>query len=45
MNAVKTPIERILRPLQAFTEREASSGILLLFCTVVAMLWSNSNAA
>jgi NhaA family Na+:H+ antiporter len=45
MNAGKTPIERILRPLQAFTEREASSGILLLVCTVVAMVWANSYAA
>jgi NhaA family Na+:H+ antiporter len=37
-----TPIERILRPFQAFTERETSSGLVLLGCAVIALAWANS---
>ncbi len=38
----KVPADRLLEPLRKFAEKEASSGILLLFCTLVAMLWANS---
>ena len=40
-----TPSERLLHPFQEFFRREASSGILLLICTVVALLWANSPLA
>ena len=40
--SVKLPIRRILRPFLEFTRIEASSGILLLVCTVVALAWANS---
>jgi Na+:H+ antiporter, NhaA family len=33
---------RILRPIVEFTQLEASSGILLALCTVVALFWANS---
>lgn len=36
------PIEKILRPFQAFLHAEASGGILLLICTVIALVWANS---
>lgn len=36
------PIEKILFPFQKFIEAEASSGILLLFSTVFALVWANS---
>lgn len=38
----KTPIEKILHPFQEFAKLEASARILLLLCTVVALLWANS---
>jgi len=38
----RSPIRRIARPFQAFAELEASSGIVLLICTVVAFIWANS---
>lgn len=37
-----TPIERLVRPFREFAELEASGGILLIGCTVVALLWANS---
>jgi NhaA family Na+:H+ antiporter len=37
-----TPIERIVRPFQEFTQLEASGGILLIGCTVLALAWANS---
>jgi len=37
-----TPIERIVRPFQEFAKLEASGGILLIGCTVVALVWANS---
>lgn len=37
-----TPVEKLMAPLQAFLQREASSGILLLAFTLVALLWANS---
>ena len=39
------PIRRVLRPFQRFAQVEASGGILLLFCTVVALIWANSPSA
>lgn len=36
------PAERILRLFQEFAKVEASGGILLLVCTVVALAWANS---
>src|SRR5262245_54404769 len=33
---------RVVQPLQAFLETETSSAILLLFATVVALVWANS---
>jgi NhaA family Na+:H+ antiporter len=42
---VETPpplIERALRPFQDFAHRESSSGLLLLACTAIALIWANS---
>lgn len=36
------PIDRFLRPLHEFIHRQASSGIVLLFSAVVALIWANS---
>jgi Na+/H+ antiporter len=38
----KLPIERIIYPFQEFAKLEASGGILLLICTVAALVWANS---
>lgn len=35
-------LTQILRPFQRFAEEEASGGIILLLCTVAALVWSNS---
>lgn len=37
-----TRAEKLLSPLQEFLQQEASSGILLLAATVIALLWANS---
>ena len=37
-----TPIERLVRPFQEFARLEASGGILLIGCTIVALIWANS---
>lgn len=37
-----TRIERILDPFQRFTATESSGGIVLLLCTIVALIWANS---
>jgi NhaA family Na+:H+ antiporter len=37
-----TPIERLVRPFQEFAKLEASGGILLIGCIVIALLWANS---
>ena len=47
MNAETTttpspPIELLLRPFQKFAKVEASGGLLLLLCTIVALAWANS---
>ena len=36
------PIERLVRPFQAFAARETSGGVLLLLCTLAALVWANS---
>ncbi|HUQ95710.1 MAG TPA: Na+/H+ antiporter NhaA [Bryobacteraceae bacterium] len=41
----KTPIVTLVRPFQEFAARETSGGILLLACTVVALVWANSSWA
>jgi NhaA family Na+:H+ antiporter len=38
----KTPIVKLVRPFQEFAERESSGGILLLACTLIALVWANS---
>lgn len=35
-------IERVLGPFERFAAREISGGIVLLACTVVALVWANS---
>lgn len=35
-------IYRLIRPFQEFARIQASSGILLLLCTVLALVWANS---
>lgn len=40
--APATPIERIVRPFQEFTKLESSGGILLIGCTIIALVWANS---
>lgn len=36
------PIRPLIRPFQEFAARQASGGILLLLCTVAALVWVNS---
>jgi len=40
-----TPIQRLVRPFQEFADLEASGGILLIGCTVAALVWANSPIA
>ena len=37
-----TPIQRLVRPFQEFADLEASGGLLLVGCTVAALIWANS---
>lgn len=37
-----TRIERFVRPFQRFIAAETSGGVILLVCTVIALLWANS---
>ena len=39
------PIQRLQRPLVAFTHIESASGIVLLLCTVIALIAANSPVA
>jgi Na+:H+ antiporter, NhaA family len=39
------PIVPLVRPFQEFAARESSGGILLLLCTVAALVWVNSPSA
>jgi NhaA family Na+:H+ antiporter len=36
------PIDRILSPFQEFFQLEASSGIVLIIATLIALVWANS---
>jgi NhaA family Na+:H+ antiporter len=36
------PINKLILPFQSFIQAEASGGILLLICTVAALVWANS---
>lgn len=38
----EAPIERIARPFQEFARSGVSGGLLLLACTILALLWANS---
>lgn len=42
MASKEPPIDRILAPLRAFTERSASGGVLLMLATLAALAWVNS---
>jgi len=37
-----TPIQGLVRPFQEFADLEASGGLLLIGCTVAALIWANS---
>jgi len=39
------PIKRLVRPFQEFAKLEASAGILLIGCTIAALVWANSSWA
>ena len=39
------PIDRIVEPVMRFLHVEATSGVVLLVCTVVALVLANSPAA
>ncbi|MDX1379035.1 MAG: Na+/H+ antiporter NhaA [Anaerolineales bacterium] len=41
--AKRKTIRRIISPFQTFFQQEASSGILLIIATVIALVWANSN--
>ena len=38
----KTIIEKLTHPLHNFLHQEASGGILLIICTIIALTWANS---
>ena len=38
----ETPLERLAKPFQEFAKLEASGGILLIACTLAALIWANS---
>jgi len=42
MQRKKEPIEILLKPINEFLHQEASGGILLMICTIVALIWANS---
>ena len=37
-----TPIETLTKPFEEFAEMESSGGILLIGCTLAALIWANS---
>jgi NhaA family Na+:H+ antiporter len=41
-DASPRPVERLVAPIVRFMEVEASSGIVLLACTIAALVWTNS---
>ena len=38
-------IDRVLAPFQRFAQTESASGLVLLACTVIALVWTNSRWA
>ncbi|HEU4389059.1 MAG TPA: Na+/H+ antiporter NhaA, partial [Blastocatellia bacterium] len=42
--SAKMPVVRVLRSFQEFAQKQASGGIWLLLCAVVALVWANSAA-
>lgn len=38
----RPPIERIVKPFEAFIRTETSSGLLLMGCAILALIWANS---
>lgn len=42
MQRKKERIEVLLKPINEFLHQEASGGILLIICTVIALAWANS---
>ncbi len=44
-NQFKTPIEKLTFPIQEFLHKQASGGILLILCTIIALVWANSPLA
>ncbi len=38
----ETPIERLVSPFLHFAGQEAAGGVLLLICTLAALVWANS---
>jgi len=40
--AEERPIDRLLSPILAFLKIQASGGLLLLGCTIIALVWANS---
>ena len=42
MQRKKEPIEILLKPINEFLHQEASGGILLIICSVIALVWANS---
>jgi NhaA family Na+:H+ antiporter len=45
MKRKKEPIEILLKPINEFLHQEASGGILLMVCTVIALVWANTALA
>ena len=43
-DAAPVPGERRTRPFQRFAALSSAGGIVLLLCTVIAMVWANSGA-
>lgn len=39
---IRPPVERLLRPFQAFIESGVSGGLVLLIFTITALVWMNS---
>ncbi|MEZ5988716.1 MAG: Na+/H+ antiporter NhaA [Planctomycetota bacterium] len=40
--ATRRPIDQLLSPIQSFFKVGAAGGILLMACTVIALVWANS---
>ena len=38
-----TPAERLIRPFQRYLQTEATSGIVLIVCALIALVWANSS--